>query len=430
MRMLPIFLIGILIGIPALIQAQSATLEIPRQSSFSKVVQRVGLTDIAVKYHRPAVKNREIWGNIVPYTGGAMPWRAGANENTIIYFSTDVEIEGKKLPAGKYGLHMIPTEDQWTIIFSKNHTSWGSFAYNQAEDALRVQVKPKTLQDHHEFLTYGFENIQADQATCVLNWEKKQIPFTISVDVHEIVIADITKQLGTEAGFTWLGWRDAANYCLQNNTHHDQGLTWINRSIFTNPNFNNILVKAKLTTQKAGKDPNEAKDMVLSEIEKDLNNQLVTWKDWNQAAKYCLTNDINIDKGLAWAEKSMNMNKNFDNTMVKSQLLAQKGETKTSSKLMEEAIALSSNQQLNQFAYNLLFAGKAKQAIPLFEANVKRFPKDPNVHDSLGEAYMRSGQNDKAIASFKKSLSLDPPANVKANSIALLKKMGVDYDQN
>src|SRR5580765_3931245 len=122
------------------VHAQSALLDLPRDSQHAKVIQRVGITDITINYHRPLVKGRKVWGNIVPY---GQVWRAGANENTTIAFSDPVNIEGKSLAKGVYGLHMIPAENEWTIIFSKNSTAWGSFTYNQSEDALRVTVKPQ-----------------------------------------------------------------------------------------------------------------------------------------------------------------------------------------------------------------------------------------------------------------------------------------------
>ncbi len=124
--------------------AQTATsetlmLDLPRQSQHARVMQRIGITDITVNYHRPLANGRPIWGKLVPY---GEVWRAGANENTTITFSDPVTIEGQSLDKGTYGLHMIPGETQWTVIFSKNSTSWGSFSYEQGEDALRVNVKP------------------------------------------------------------------------------------------------------------------------------------------------------------------------------------------------------------------------------------------------------------------------------------------------
>ncbi|HYB53691.1 MAG TPA: DUF2911 domain-containing protein, partial [Thermoanaerobaculia bacterium] len=118
-------------------QTDFYTITAPRNSQAATVKQRLGLTDITVVYHRPLVKGRKVWGDVVPY---GKVWRAGANENTVITFTDPVSIEGQALPAGTYGLHMLPTETTWTVIFSKNHTSWGSFSYDEKEDALRVTV--------------------------------------------------------------------------------------------------------------------------------------------------------------------------------------------------------------------------------------------------------------------------------------------------
>src|SRR5580765_806371 len=123
--------------IPYVMYSQNLTM--PEASQKAMVMHRIGLTDITITYHSPLVKGRKIWGELVPYNE---VWRAGANENTTISFSTNVMIEGKPLSAGTYGLHTIPTENEWTIIFSKNSTSWGSFFYDKSEDALRVMVKP------------------------------------------------------------------------------------------------------------------------------------------------------------------------------------------------------------------------------------------------------------------------------------------------
>lgn len=137
--------------------AQATELNLPTVSQRAVVTQRIGLTDITIIYHEPMVGGRELWGKIIPY---GKVWRAGANENTTITFADDVSVEGKPLAAGTYGLHMIPNADQWTIIFSKNSTSWGSFSYDEKEDTLRVDVKPQAA-EFREALTYTFVRHQA-----------------------------------------------------------------------------------------------------------------------------------------------------------------------------------------------------------------------------------------------------------------------------
>src|SRR5437879_11124393 len=124
-------------------------LNLPDASQAAEVKQRIALTDITIKYHRPLVNGRKIWGGLVPY---GKVWRAGANENTTIEFSDPVSVEGQPLAKGEYGLHMIPNPDSWTETFSKTNTAWGSYSYNQDEDALRVNVKPRPLAEMKEAL--------------------------------------------------------------------------------------------------------------------------------------------------------------------------------------------------------------------------------------------------------------------------------------
>jgi len=161
-----------------------------RASLKASVTQRLGVeTDITIDYSRPGVKGREIWGALVPYglapgnqysDNKPFPWRAGANENTTIEFNADILIEGNKLPAGKYGIHMIPSKDDWTIIFSKKNDVWGSFKYNQEEDALRINVKPVKA-PHQEWLLFGFEDLAGTSATVYLHWEMLKVPFKIEL---------------------------------------------------------------------------------------------------------------------------------------------------------------------------------------------------------------------------------------------------------
>ena len=161
-----------------------------RPSLKASVMQRLGVnTDITIVYSRPGVKGRKIWGGLVPYgmapgnkesKGKPFPWRAGANENTTIEFSKNVLVEGHGLPAGKYGLLMIPSEKDWIIIFSKNDSAWGSFSYNQTEDALRITVTPVEA-PHMEWLMYGFDDLAGTSATAYLWWDNLKVPFKIAL---------------------------------------------------------------------------------------------------------------------------------------------------------------------------------------------------------------------------------------------------------
>ena len=224
--------------------AQSFVLDLPDVSQRAEISQRIGITTVTINYHRPLVKNRKIWDSLVPY---GKVWRAGANDNTTITFSDPVLIEGKPLDKGTYGLHMIPNADEWTIIFSKNSTSWGSFTYDQAEDALRVTVKPRSA-DMHDALTYDFDQLQPDSAIVNLQWEKVAVPFKVSVDVHDLVQASLKKQLRNLSQYTWMSWNDAANYLLTEKIALDDALTYANKSIENEDRYDNEITKSGILT--------------------------------------------------------------------------------------------------------------------------------------------------------------------------------------
>jgi tetratricopeptide (TPR) repeat protein len=188
------------------------------------------------------VNGRKIWGALVPY---GQAWRAGANENTTIQFSTPVSVEGKPLPAGTYGLHMIPNADNWTVIFSKMAVAWGSYTYNQSEDALRVDVKPRPI-EMEEALEYEFEDLKPDSVVVTLKWEKIAVPFTVSVKDADTVIPSIRDQLRGRAQYQWDTLDEAANYCLNHKIDLEEGLKWADKSIQNEERFENLTTKADL----------------------------------------------------------------------------------------------------------------------------------------------------------------------------------------
>jgi hypothetical protein len=228
-----------------LCHAQSQELNLPRQSQHAVLTQRLGVTDITVNYHRPLANGRKVWGGLVPY---GQVWRAGANENTTIRFSDAVTIEGKPLPAGTYGLHMIPTENgDWTVIFSNMSTAWGSFSYKQDEDALRVTAKPGATGDNNA-LTYDFDQLKPDSAVLTMSWDKVAVPINISVDVNKTVEASLQKQLRGLPQYDWQAWNDAANYFLTAKFDYDQGLKDADTSIQNEARFENYMTKSQLLT--------------------------------------------------------------------------------------------------------------------------------------------------------------------------------------
>ncbi len=246
----PVFLLAVVLLVAGFCAAQSLVLDLPRPSQHAVVSQRLGITDISITYHRPLVNNRKVWGTLVPY--GAV-WRAGANENTTIAFSDPVMVEGKPLEKGTYGLSMIPTENDWTIIFSKNSTSWGAFTYDQKEDALRVTVKPQTS-DFHEALTYDFDQLKPDSALVTLRWEKVAVPFKVGVDVPQVVEQSLAKQLRSLSQYTWVSWDEAANYLLDNKLDPQQALKYADNSIQNEERFENLVTKSRALERLGKKD--------------------------------------------------------------------------------------------------------------------------------------------------------------------------------
>ena len=251
MKRSPILVLAAFVLVTASALAQTP-LTLPDASPGASVSQTVGLTDITIAYHRPAVNKRKVWGQLVPY---GEVWRAGANMNTTFTSSSDFTVGGKKLAAGTYGLHTLPTEKDWTVIFSNMSTAWGSFSYDQKEDAVRFTVTPKAA-DFEERLEYRIEDPTDASATVVLQWDKLAVSFPITVDTKAVVLASIQGQMRGLPRFSWLGWNQAANWCLSNDYALDQGLTWSDQSIGLQANFQNLRTKAAILEKKGG-DPKE-----------------------------------------------------------------------------------------------------------------------------------------------------------------------------
>lgn len=202
---------------------------------------RVGIEYSSPNVHGPDGKDRagHVWGELVPYglhdlaynNCKQCPWRGGANENTVFTASHPVKIEGQALPAGSYGLFFLAGKEEWTVIFSKNYTSWGAFWYDPAEDQLRVQVKPSEC-EYHEWLTYEFTDRETDHATAALKWERLQIPIRITVDdMAGLYVENLKQEFRNAQAFEWQNFREAAVYCLTAKSHLDQGLIWAQEAV-------------------------------------------------------------------------------------------------------------------------------------------------------------------------------------------------------
>src|SRR5690606_5140923 len=327
-------------------------------SPAATVSQTIGIPTVTVSDSRPAVNGREVWGRLVPYgyvppgfvTTHPAPWRAGANENTVLTLSHDAKIQGQTVPAGSYGLFFVINEDNsGEVILSKDYKAWGHYWYDPARDQMRA---PITIRDHAmtERLTYEFINLDKTSAELVLNWEKKQFPVRIEFAVDDIVMANAREELTNIKGFNWQGWASAANYALSNKT--------------------------------------------------------------------------NLEEALQWIDRAVTMNRNFATLNTKAGILEALGRNEEVGKLKEEALAAATELELNNYGYQLLNLGNIDEAIRIFTLNTQRFPKSPNVWDSLGEAYAIKGDEKNAVKNFKKALAMNPPENVRANSEKYLRQFG------
>lgn len=233
----------------------------PRVSPQSSVSQRVGISDIHILYHSPAVNQRKVWGGLVPFN---QVWRAGANENTIISFSDPVTVEGSAIDAGSYGLYMKPSESKVEIIFSKATKNWGTVPPTDDEIVATVTVQPQEGL-HQEWLSYDFADRGGSEVTAQLKWGTWIIPFKIAVDVPNIVLNNMRAELKGQSGFGYLGMETAARYCLQNNIGLDEAMTWIDLSINAERRFSNLSVKAGLLRNQGKED--EAKNLMEEAVQ-------------------------------------------------------------------------------------------------------------------------------------------------------------------
>lgn len=264
-------------------------------SPAAKITQTIGISIVSVSYSRPALKGREVWGTLVPYgwnkqafgAGNEAPWRAGANENTVIEFSHPAKIAGKNVPAGKYGLFfVINKDDSGEIILSKNHRSWGSFWYDALHDQLRAKIQIRSIPSV-EVLTYDFVNLTKNSAELVLNWEKKQFPVVIEFPVDELVIANAIEELKGPVGFNAQGYASAANYTLQNKINLERGLAWIDQALGQVTNFANLNIKSGILKElgRAAEAEKIVSDAITGATEAELNAYGYQLLGQNQTAK-------------------------------------------------------------------------------------------------------------------------------------------------
>ena len=212
----------------------------------SEVKQYIGgVAWVKVSYGSPDVAGREgkIWGQLIPYgkanlgfgastADNPSPWRAGANENTVLQTSHDMLVKGELLPAGRYGLFIEPMESgDWKVIFSSEADAWGSFFYEPGDEVLVVSSTPEDLNESIEYLTYDFVNRKNDQTTLQMKWEMKMLPINLVLkDANKVTLAALTSELKDAPGFTYVNWVGAANWA-SNAGFHEEALLWAENAI-------------------------------------------------------------------------------------------------------------------------------------------------------------------------------------------------------
>jgi hypothetical protein len=358
--------------------AQFPGLTLPPSGNNQKasVTQYIGPVKVSIDYSSPAVhgpagpgsaqivdRRGKIWGGLVPYGMTNLgfgprkegPWRAGANENTVFAVSHPVLIEGKALAAGRYGLHFLVDREEWTLILSKDSTSWGSFFYDPEMDALRVKVKP-AKHEYREYLTYEFGERKPDSAVASLQWEDLGVSFRIQVPKpDEIYVSQLRKELQNSTGFNWAAWDSAAQYCLSNN--------------------------------------------------------------------------VNLEEALKWSEYSISApfvgQANFTNLSTKARLLAKLNRTEESAKVMRSALEHPATLavQIHQYGRSLLAEGKNKEAMEVFQLNVKRFGEAWPTHVGLARGYMALGEKAKALEHARKAEVQAPDPLNKRGMAELVKQL-------
>jgi len=333
---------------------QNGTAPTLRLNKMASVSERVGITDVKITFNRPAVNGREgkIWGQVVHYgfqdlqygTSKAAPWRAGADENTTIEVNTEVQIEGKNLPAGKYALFIAMGENKATLVFSKNNNAWGSFYYKPEDDALRVDVPVVKATQSVERLKYEFSDQTNDAAIITMQWEYIRIPFKISVDLVKEQVAAYRRE-------------------------------------FDNGTF------------------------------------YAYWQKMQQAANYCLINNVNLDEALTWADRSINTyfgETNFLTLSTQAGLLEKTGKKQKADSVMKKALPMATLLQMNSYGRTLMRQNKKKEAFDIYKLNYDKYPND--IYTRLGMTYGHAGLGNtkEALAFAAKANEIADDANTKA----------------
>jgi hypothetical protein len=242
----PVLAVGCVLAVATMARAQDQSLVLPRTNQPASITQRIGVTDIAVKYNRPSARGRRVFGALVPY---GQVWRTGSDEATTITFSTDVSVNGQPVPAGAYALFTIPTASAWTVVLNRRAIQWGSYSHDPADDVVTVTVAPTTTAEHVEALTIAFDNVTARSALLQIMWERTRVPVTIDVDVVALTVPRIDaamKGAGRKPYFL------AAMFYFEHGLDINQASEWIAAAIAEQPGHIGMLYRQALILEKKG----------------------------------------------------------------------------------------------------------------------------------------------------------------------------------
>jgi hypothetical protein len=309
----------------------------PDGNKKASVSEFIGITEVKINYSRPGVKGREgqIWGKLVRYgfedlgygTSKAAPWRAGANENTIIQFSTDVLVEDKMLQKGKYGFFIAMGDEKATLVFSKFNNAWGSFYYKEENDALRVEVPVVKEEQNVERLKYEFEDQTDNSAVISMQWEKVKVLFEVRVDLHNTQIEAFRNEVDSGIFYRY-------------------------------------------------------------------------WQNLQMAADYCLANDINLEEGLSWADRSINTyfgESNFKTLSTYAGLLQKLNRGTEADSIMKKAMPMGSSQDLVTYGVRLNSMDLHEEAFKFFKSNYDKNPDDVYAHLGMVSGNFYLGNKNKAL---------------------------------
>jgi len=335
------------------------------------VSEQVGLTQVTITYHRPAVRGREgkIWGEVIHKgfieqgfgNGKPAPWRAGANENTVIEFDNDVKVEGQTLPKGRYGFFIAYDPSESTLIFSKRSDAWGSFFYDEKEDVLRVKVKPQPIEKSVEYLKYEFSNQTPNSAAIALSWEKLSIPFKVEVNYLRQQFDALVAESQNPRGFTPQGLNIAANWTLQNNYQLEKGLEWA--TLATSPKFPG--------------DPTS-----------------------------------------------------FPALATKALILDRLGKSDEAAAVIKTALTFGSVVELQQLGRQLLAAKKSRAALEVFQFNYDKNPNQFTTLTGMARGLSANGEYAKALDFANKALQVAPNESGKQAVQSMIEKLKAGRDIN